>query len=62
MPGRWHFVRGYEHELVAGEWRLAVFIDDVEVARTVFHVRRPPSRGPTERAARFPLPSARPSR
>ena len=35
----WHFVKGYEHELVAGDWTIAVFIDDIEVARKVFHVR-----------------------
>jgi hypothetical protein len=36
----WHFLRGYESELVAGEWSIVVFLDDVEVARQVFHIRK----------------------
>jgi hypothetical protein len=35
----WHFLKGYESELVAGEWSIVVFIDDVEVARQVFNIR-----------------------
>jgi hypothetical protein len=36
----WHFKRGYEHELVAGDWTIVVFIDDFEVVRKVFHVQK----------------------
>lgn len=36
----WHFLKDYEYELVAGEWTLVVFIDDVEVARKVFNIRK----------------------
>jgi hypothetical protein len=36
----WHFLKGYESELVSGEWRIVVFIDDVEVARQVFNIRK----------------------
>ncbi|OWK45090.1 hypothetical protein FRUB_01421 [Fimbriiglobus ruber] len=35
----WYFLKGYEYELVAGEWTLVVFIDDVEVARKVFKIQ-----------------------
>jgi hypothetical protein len=34
----WQVLPGYEHQLVAGEWTLVVFIDDVEVARKSFHL------------------------
>lgn len=36
----WYFLKGYEYELVAGEWRIVVFIDGVEVARQSFHIRK----------------------
>jgi hypothetical protein len=36
----WYFLKGYEYELVTGEWTLVVFIDDVEVARKAFNVQK----------------------
>lgn len=36
----WHFLKGYEYELVPGEWTVVVFIDDVEVARKSFQIRK----------------------
>jgi hypothetical protein len=36
----WWFLAGGEHELVAGEWSIVLFIDDVEVARKSFHIRK----------------------
>lgn len=36
----WHYLKGHENELVAGEWSVVVSIDDVEVARKVFSVRK----------------------
>ncbi|QJW96736.1 DUF3859 domain-containing protein [Frigoriglobus tundricola] len=36
----WYFLKGYEYELVPGEWTSVVFIDDVEVARKVFRIQK----------------------
>ncbi len=34
----WGFLRGYEYELVPGEWTRKIFIDDVEVVSMTFEV------------------------
>jgi hypothetical protein len=36
----WYFLKGYEHEMVAGEWTIVVFIDNVEVARKAFQIQK----------------------
>ena len=36
----WYFLKGYEYELVPGEWTSVVFVDDVEVARKVFTIQK----------------------
>ncbi len=36
----WYFLKGYEYELVPGEWTSVVFIDDVEVVRKVFTIQK----------------------
>ncbi|QJX00689.1 DUF3859 domain-containing protein [Frigoriglobus tundricola] len=36
----WHFLKDHEYELVAGVWSILVFIDDVEVARKSFIIRK----------------------
>jgi hypothetical protein len=36
----WYFLKGYEYELVPGEWTIVVFIDDDEVARKVFKIQK----------------------
>jgi hypothetical protein len=34
----WSFIKGYEYELVPGEWTRKIFVDDVEVASMTFDV------------------------
>jgi len=36
----WSFLEGYEYELVPGEWRRMIFINDHPVASVSFHVAR----------------------
>ena len=44
MPGEhhtWSFLKGFEYELVPGNWTQVVFVDGVEVARITFQVQEP---------------------
>ena len=36
----WHFLKGFEYELVPGKWTKKVFIDDVKVASMEFEVQK----------------------
>ncbi|MFK5949156.1 MAG: DUF3859 domain-containing protein [Methylococcales bacterium] len=35
----WHFLEGYEYELVPGKWTRKIFIDNVEVASMTFDMK-----------------------
>jgi hypothetical protein len=41
MFASWHFVNGFEYELVPGTWRREVYVDGKKVAEMTFEVYQP---------------------